>query len=137
MLQGCLRAPPSWMSEQVANAVRQNKSKPSYWRTLRSELAQNVGLFAAPVSANESYGTIPLVLLRADAKEEGVPEAVQEVINAKRRQTHARILSASTRSISIDVPGASHDIQLDRPEAVVSAVETLLQTWPGGTDATP
>jgi len=125
-LQRCLRAAPAWMSEAVAAAMRRNKSKPSYWRTLRSELTHNVSLFAEPVPTDESYGAISLVMLRATTQEDDVPEGVRLVTEAKRRQTHDRILAASTRSVAIDVTGASHDIQLDQPEAVVSAVQQLI-----------
>jgi pimeloyl-ACP methyl ester carboxylesterase len=129
-LQRCLRAAPAWMSEAAAAAMLRNKSKPSYWRTLRSELTHNVSLFAEPVPTDESYGSIPLVMLRATTQEEDVPDEVRIVMEAKRTQTHDRILAASTRSVAVDVPGASHDIQLDQPDAVVSAVQQLLETMP-------
>ena len=126
--QKCVRPPPPWMSTSVASAMARTKAKPSYWRTLRSELAQNTDVFSTPVPTDESYGSIPLVLLRAPLPDAGMPPEVLRVIEDKRSQTHARILSASTRSSAIDVPDTSHDIQLDRPEAVVSAVRTLLGT---------
>lgn len=129
-LQRCLRAAPAWMSESVAAAMQRNKAKPSYWRTLRSELTHNVSLFAEPVPTDESYGSVPLVMLRATVHEEDVPDEVRMAIAAKRRQTHDRILAASTRSVAVDVPGASHDIQLDQPDAVTSAVQRLLDAVP-------
>ena len=126
--QRCLRAPKPWVSELVASAMTRNKAKPSYWRTLRSELAHNIDVFSVPVPADESYGSIPLVLLSATEQGKDVPDEVRKVIEAARSQTHARILAASTDGIAVEVPGASHDIQLDRPEAVVSAVRRLLGT---------
>jgi pimeloyl-ACP methyl ester carboxylesterase len=126
--QRCLRAPPSWMSERVASAVLHNKTKPSYWRTLRSELAQNIPLFSEPVPADESYGSIPLVLLYAVEQDIDAPDEIRKVIKATRRETHSQILAASTRSVSVEVPNSSHDIPLDQPEAVVSAVLRLLDT---------
>ncbi|AKC88249.1 hypothetical protein WQ53_07210 [Pseudoxanthomonas suwonensis] len=128
--QACLRAPPPWMSEPVAAAMTHNKAKPSYWRTLRSELAHNIDLFSAPVDADESYGSIPLVLLAA-TRQDGVPDEVRAVIGAARRETHARILAASTRSSLVEVADASHDIQLDQPDEVVSAVKRLLGAGTG------
>ncbi len=126
MQQTCLRKPPHWMSESVVSAMTTNKSKPSYWRTLRSELAHNIGLFSVPVPADESYGSIPLVVLRATEQKEDAPGEVLAVIDAKRAQTFSRILAASTDSNVIDVTGASHDIQLDQPGAVVNAIQRLL-----------
>lgn len=124
--QRCLRAPSPWMSERVAAATALNKSKPAYWRTLRSELASNIAVFAEPVPIDESYGALPLVLLSASEQAQDVPPEVLEVIAAARQQTHARILAASTRSSVVEVTAAGHDIQLDRPEAVVSAVRGVL-----------
>lgn len=124
--QRCLRAPPPWMSERVAAATALNKSKPAYWRTLRSELANNLKVFAEPVPADESYGSIPLVMLSASEQAQNAPAEVLAVIASARQQTHARILAASTHSSVVEVAGAGHDIQLDQPEAVVSAVRGLL-----------
>lgn len=58
--------------------------------------------------------------------EDDVPAEVRTVMEAQRTMTHERILAASTRSVAIDVPGASHDLQLDQPDAIVSAVQRLL-----------
>lgn len=124
--QRCLRTQPAWMGEHVAAAAVNNKSKPAYWRTLRSELASNIAVFAEAVPADESYGAIPLVLLSAGLRDEDAPEEVLKVIAEAREQTHARILAASSRSSAIEVPGTGHDIQLDQPLAVVQAVRGLL-----------
>ena len=122
----CLRAPPPWMGAHVADAVKRNKSRPSYWRTLRSELASNGDVFARQVPEDESYGSIPLVLLRATEEDDVVTGDVRQVLEASRSQTHARILAASTNSVAIDVPDASHDIQLDRPAALLAPLRRLL-----------
>lgn len=125
---GCLRAPPPWMGERVAASVKANKAKPGYWRTLRSELTENQRIFSTPVSPEERYGDIPLVLLSAGESDAGVPEEVRVVLKEARERTHQRIIAASTHSKLRHVPGASHDIQLDRPEAVASAVMEMLRT---------
>lgn len=124
--KSCLRAPPPWMSPAVAKATMQYKATPSYWRTLRSELAENIELYAAQIPVDESYGAVPLILLRAAEQEEDAPPDVLQVLEDARRITHERILAASERSTLIDVPDTSHDIQLDQPQAVVSGVTQLL-----------
>ena len=125
---GCLREPPPWMGEHVAASIKANKAKPGYWRTLRSELTENQRVFSTPVPPEERYGDIPLVLLRADESDMGVPEDVRAALKQARDQTHQRIIAASTHSKLHDVPDASHDIQLNRPEAVASAAMELLRT---------
>jgi pimeloyl-ACP methyl ester carboxylesterase len=125
---GCLRAPPPWMNERVAASVKENKAKPGYWRTLRSELTENQRIFSTAVPLEERYGDIPLVVLRAGESDMDVPEEVRVALKQARDQTHQRIIAASTHSKLQDVPDASHDIQLDRPEAVASAVMEVLRT---------
>lgn len=126
-IQSCLRAPPPWMGEAVAGAVRGNKHKPGYWRSLRSELESNRAVFAAPVPADESYGAIPLRMLVADAAYPGVPDEVRAVLQQARAQTQQRILAASSASRRVDLPGSSHELPLDRPQAVAEAVRELLR----------
>ena len=125
--QRCLRPQPDWMGERVADAAVLNKTKPGYWSTLRSELASNTAVFAEPVPADESYGAIPLLLLSAGVQADDAPEEVLKVIAEAREQTHARILAASSRGSAVEVADAGHDIQLDQPLAVVSAVRGLLE----------
>jgi pimeloyl-ACP methyl ester carboxylesterase len=124
--QGCLRAAPAWMGERVAAAVKANKARPGYWRTLRSELAENQLVFSVPVPADEHYGEIPLVLLSAGKLDTDVPEEVRTPLIQAREQTRHRIMAASTHARRIDLPDASHDIQLDQPEAVSAAVIEML-----------
>jgi len=131
LTQACLRAPPPWMGTDVAVANTANKGKPSYWRTLRSELASSVDIYAAPVPEGESYGAIPLLLLTAPGDPGDVPEAVREATAVALRETQERLLAASTRSTHVVVADSSHDIQLDKPEAVVTAVTQLLEGQSG------
>ncbi|MBK8284855.1 MAG: alpha/beta hydrolase [Ahniella sp.] len=124
----CLRAPPPWMGDVVAKAMADNKAKPAYWRTLRAELAHNETLFSAPVPEDETYGAIPLVLLRAGEQNEDVPPEVRKVIEEARSLTHKRILVGSSRSKSVEVTNTSHDIQLDRPDTIAAAIKEMLES---------
>lgn len=129
---GCVHAPPPWMGERVSASVQANKSRPGYWRTLRSELSENQSVFRYPVSPEESYGDIPLVLLRADDSITGVPDDVRIALESAREQTHQRIIAASTQGKFVEVQDSTHDIQLDQPEAVSSAVLEILCTGMAG-----
>ncbi len=129
-LKGCLRAPPAWQSPAVAAATRAYKLKPSYWKTLRSELDENVAIFAAPVPADSTFGAMPVVVLTAAEDYAGVPDEVRKVLTDAREQTRQRLVATSTRGRRIDVAGASHDIQLDQPQAVVDAVLGVIAAKP-------
>ncbi len=124
--QNCLRAPPTWMGMRVAAAIRSRKEKPGYWRTLRSELEENQRIFSKPVPATEHCGALPLLLLSAGKPYLDVPADVLRALLLARRHTHNQILATSTRSKEIPVPDATHDIPLDKPEAIAAAVADVM-----------
>ena len=124
-LSSCLRAPPPWQSAPVAAASRAYKLKPAYWRTLRSELDANTAIFAAPVAAKESHGATPVIVLTASNDVPGVPDDVRKALQTAREQTQARLAATSKKGRRIAV-AASHDIQIDAPEAVARAVVDVL-----------
>ncbi|MDI9237778.1 alpha/beta hydrolase [Lysobacter sp. LF1] len=125
-LSSCLRAPPPWQSAPVAAASRAYKLKPAYWRTLRSELDANTAIFAAPVAADESHGAKPVIVLTASNDVPGVPDDVRKALQTAREQTQARLAATSKKGRRVAVPEASHEIQIDAPEAVAKAVIEVL-----------
>lgn len=129
-LAGCLRPPPPWQSPAVATATRASKLTPGYWRTLRSELDANVGLFAMAVPEDERHGDLPVRMLTADNPFDGAPEPVRVAMQSALAQTRARLLASSTRARQIAVPASSHDIQLDQPQIVADAVIEILDMTP-------
>ncbi|GHA86593.1 hypothetical protein [Cognatilysobacter bugurensis] len=125
------------MGAQVAASVNANKAKPGYWRTLRSELIASQSVFSSPVYLQEHCGDIPLLLLRADRAYNDVPDDVCAALAEAPHQTHRRIVSASARGKQLAVPGAAHDIQLERLQAVVSAVQDVLNTVAASPETKP
>lgn len=126
-LASCLRDPPPWQSAPVAAATRAYKLKPAYWRTLRSELDANTAIFAAAVPADESHGDIPVVVLVANGNVPGVPDEVRQALQRARAQTQERLVASSRQGRRIDVPDASHEVQLDAPQVVADAVIGVLE----------
>lgn len=125
-LQGCLRPPPPWMSERVAATVGAYKHRPAYWRTLRSELAENAAIFGAAVSPDESHGTTPIVVLAASDTYANVPEEMRTNMEAARKATHDAIAASSRQGRVQTVAESSHDMPVDQPQAIADAVGTLL-----------
>ncbi|MFC3552469.1 alpha/beta fold hydrolase [Lysobacter cavernae] len=126
-LASCLRAPPPWQSAPVAAATRAYKLKPTYWRTLRSELEANAAIFAASVPADETHGDTPVVVLVASSDVPGVPDDVRQAMQHARAQTQERLVASSRQGRRVDVPNASHDLQLDAPQVVADTVIGALE----------
>jgi pimeloyl-ACP methyl ester carboxylesterase len=121
-LAGCIRAPDPRYPDALNAAIRAQKEKPPFWQTLISEMQANIVLFEQPVPAGESHGSIPLIVLSASDPFEGAPPEGKQAMESARAKTQKAIAAMSTRGKLVPVPKTSHDIQLDRPDAVAKAV---------------
>ena len=126
-LSKCIRKTPEWISSSASKAIRLQKSRPPYWRTLRSELSQNVALFSQPVSSKEQHGSLPILLLTASETYRDESPEVRSVLESVRSKTHAQIAATSSNSAVQMVLRSTHDVQLDQPAVVVQAVDLVRQ----------
>lgn len=125
-LKDCLRGANPAFSDTLNAAIRKNKIRADAWHTVVSVLETNGPLFDAPVPAGERHGAIPLVVLTADAAYADAPPADRGALEKAQDATHTRLVATSTRGTRVHVPGASHDLQMDHPQAVVDAVHSVL-----------
>ena len=116
-------APPALRDQLLAR-------RPAEWRTMVSELESfdPGGRDEAQIrAAGTALEAIPLIVLTAD----WVPP-LQELSPAQRRALldeviarHKAIAGHSRRGVQKFISGTSHDIHLDKPEAVIEAVEQV------------
>ncbi|WP_426661431.1 alpha/beta fold hydrolase [Rhodanobacter aciditrophus] len=126
-LAQCIDKPAPWQSKAVAAVDHARMLRPAFWHTVRSELAQNVPVFASPVPAGESHGDLPLVVLQAAGTYADAPADMRRQLEAARAATQRRIVATSSRGQLRKVADTSHDIELDQPQAVVDAVTQVLR----------
>ncbi|OOG40795.1 alpha/beta hydrolase [Rhodanobacter sp. C05] len=130
-LQGCLRGPSPAYSTTLNAAIRAYHSRPAFWQTMISMTQTNGELFKQPVSPQEHHGAMPLIVLTADETFAGATPADRKVLEAARERTHELIAAASTRGERITVTHSTHDMQVDRPDAVIDAIDKVIrQTGP-------
>ncbi len=110
---------------QAANVA--HKATPAFWRTLASELHNNLTVFRNPVSADETHGSIPLIVLCAADTFADAPPQYRKGLEAARHNTQMQIVATSTRAKFEFVEHSSHDIQIDQPSAVAGAITWVLQ----------
>lgn len=125
-LQRCLRGPNPQFSQALNDAQRANKSRPAFWHTIISTFETN-SLYDAPVPASEKHGALPIIVLRPDSAEADAPPEVRKALETARDKTQQAIVATSTRGRRIDVAHSSHDVQMDRPDAVIAAVNEVIQ----------
>lgn len=131
----CLRGPNPQFSTALNAAMHANKIKPAFWQTIISITETNADLYRQPVARTESHGAIPLLILQPDAPFDDVPPEFRKPMEQARQKTQQAIAATSTRGKIIPVAHSSHDVQFDRPDAVVEAVRDAL-AMPAGKVAT-
>ncbi len=112
-----------------ASLIRQLTST-ARWRAMRSEMASTwTRSFDEVASARKPLGDMPLIVLTAGRMEElpgETPEAAQRMEDAV-RVMHEETAALSTRGQRRTID-AGHAIQIEKPEAVVAAIEEVLAT---------
>lgn len=131
-LARCIRAPDPRYPAALNAAIHAQKEKPPFWHTLISEMRTNMTLFEEPVSPKESHGSIPLIVLVADDAFAEAPPDGKAAMEAARVKTNEAILATSTRSERRLVAHSSHDVQLDQPEAVATAIADAIKASRAG-----
>lgn len=81
----------------------------------------------------EQFGDIPLIVISATGLRDGAnsnDEEVRQMIELKDR-LQSELLDLSTNSVQITAEKSSHYVQLEEPELVVSAIESLISNYRG------
>ena len=118
------------------------RTSPGYWRALRSEAAAADSVSSDEVAAARKslgatpLGDMPLIVLTAGrdgSSRPWEPAVAAEARRALWQAMHDEIASLSKRGTRCTVAGAGHGIELDKPEAVITAIEEVIaMARPGG-----
>lgn len=127
-LKACLRPPNPAYSDALNRAIRANKLKASFWQAITAIAETNVALYAQPIAPGENHGAMPLLVLQPDAPFADEPEEFRAALEKARQKTQRAIAATSSQGKIVPVAHSSHDVQVDRPDAVVEAVDEVLQS---------
>ena len=130
---GCFHL-PSHLKPQETQYVTQQFFRPSYYASGLSEV-ENFDPRNGPAidikqerRLRRSFGNLPLEVLTAglNSSNTAISEAGRTAIEVVWKHGHDRLAQRSTRGESIMVPNSHHFIQLDQPDAVVSAIRKVV-----------
>jgi pimeloyl-ACP methyl ester carboxylesterase len=131
---GCIDKPDPRMSEAL-NAVHAEIHRgASYQRAALSEFESMRGGLSGSQLAAEigSFGSTPLIVLTR--QKDNAPLGANETERSRAllwsnwTTMHDVLAARSTRGENRNVPATGHYIQLDQPQAVINAIETVLDT---------
>jgi pimeloyl-ACP methyl ester carboxylesterase len=130
----CFHAPTNLTPEET-DYVTSQFYRPSYYASLRSEYENfDVVKGAAPPDGEQErrlahpFGNMPLEVLTAELTFSGatVSGTGRKTIEAVWRSGHDKLAQRSKRGESIMIANSHHFIQLDQPDAVVSAIRKVV-----------
>lgn len=123
----CRRTVPGDVPADMAERYRDSQT-PAIASVMMRESAAMEGLSSQLLDTEKKrLGTVPLVLLNRDPTMP-FPELAQESVGAQREwlKMHVETMDLSSDSQLIVVPHAGHNIQIDRPDAVITAVTDMV-----------
>jgi pimeloyl-ACP methyl ester carboxylesterase len=138
---GCLHGPPppSEYPPELSAALDQAAAGASA-ETIATAM-DNIAFYASPklmeqdakiaIKPNRNYGSMPLLVL--SAAEDGSSPALPASLNrdlaiqlAEKQRAHTELAALSTRGVHRIVQGSSHDIPHIKPQAVIDAIDQLV-----------
>jgi pimeloyl-ACP methyl ester carboxylesterase len=135
-LAGCTPKRQPKQTPAVYNARLAEALRPSTWTTQLSELDSLWGSTSSEVDAGRpAYGALPLIVLTADGTYAATPPAVRPAIDGLWRSLHQEIARRSDRGAERLVAGSSHMVMIDRPAAIVQAVDEVIGEGQGPSKA--
>jgi len=103
-------------------------SPASLWRAELSELQTLWGATSDELVAGRTfYDSMPLIVLTAADTYKSVPEPARQAVEARWSQLHQAIAALSVRGVHRIVAGSSHLMMIDRPDAVIDAVDQVIE----------
>lgn len=125
-LKQCLRGPNPLFSDKLNAAVRASKSRPEFWQTVITGSEAKATMFDDAVDPAEKHLGKPVVVLTAVDAYADAPTAIRDALRPAQEATHRALVKTSDQGKRVLVKGASHDIQIDKPDTVVEAISGVI-----------
>lgn len=129
---GCSGGLPAQPGRALGAAMLAVHASPAYWRARVSEDSHFAVGNAELRAARKPFGDLPVTVLSRSNPENVAPGKPQSAANKatekENLQIQKEIAALSTRGSQRIVPGSGHIIHANRPEAVVKAIDEMLNT---------
>ena len=131
---------PPTLTVAVRAARVAQRTSPAFWRALQSESTATYGAGGGSASSDEveaarksfgdtPMGDMPLIVLTAATSPQPRPGETAAAADTRRRlwrTMHDEIAALSARGERRDVADAGHFMTMDKPEAVIGAIEEVI-----------
>jgi pimeloyl-ACP methyl ester carboxylesterase len=124
----CVGEPPTWLSPALRVAIVAQELRAATYRTMASEVGAMDQDSAETTAHRRTFGDMPLVVLTAgqSPKDPGLTDAQNQAWETLWMKGHDEMAALSTRGQNRVVPGSGHFIPIERPQAVIDAVDEVV-----------
>ena len=125
----CVTPPRASLPEPVRARLLAMKRTPAYTRTIASEYENIATRDSDEIdAARRPLGELPLIVLTAEATglNPGMSPEQQAAVAGMWRRMHDETAALSKRGENRLVAGSGHNIQVDKPQAVIAAVNEVV-----------
>jgi pimeloyl-ACP methyl ester carboxylesterase len=126
----CLGPIPERMGTALAAARFAVLKTPAFWKADLAEGANMDTSNAELRAARKPFGDLPMIVLSRGLPQFGTPgpkeSPLSRAYEADNKKTHTEIAALSTRGSHRIIPGTGHIIAGQQPQAVVQAIEDIL-----------
>jgi pimeloyl-ACP methyl ester carboxylesterase len=126
----CIDSPDPDYPPAVNAHFTKVSSNPAFWRESLSEYEEALGRGADEVRASKrSYGSLPLIVLTSTTPDSIDPKHPDPYFDARTKVVmamHDETAHLSSRGVNRAIPGATHQIMISVPQAVVDAVNEVV-----------
>jgi pimeloyl-ACP methyl ester carboxylesterase len=129
--QGCFHLPPGWPTDETA-FLTWSDTRPYKYEAYASEFRNDFSLehgrdenSQEETRAARSWGDKPVIVMTSGKNFERADRRAER--DAEWKAGHDRLAARSTQGVSLMFPDSGHYIQFDQPDAVVSAIETVVR----------
>lgn len=127
----CIGEPAQYFGPVLGEQVKSMMLTKSYWNTRVNEANAYATSDNQLRALRKPFGNLPLIVLTRGVSPYMDPSQPQSAVNKamenENERIHKEIAALSTKGKQRVVPGASHGIQGDQPDAVVDAVVEVLR----------
>jgi hypothetical protein len=125
--------PDPTMPPALRALIHRQWERPGTWRDVRAAATAETSSSRQVVSEQRNYGDLPLVVLTTtkDLAALPIPTAQKTALAHAWIAWHGQIAKLSRRGVDIVVNGSSEAIPIDRPTAVVSAIDAVIEAATG------
>lgn len=127
----CIGPVPEGRGRALGAAEVAQRLSPAYWKANNAEVAGFEASSAQLRAARKSFGGLPLIVLSRSISPYATPGQPHSPLNKAMEDENQRLMrelaAMSTRGAVRRIPDAGHIVHEAKPEAVVNAIEDMLE----------